>query len=440
MKYAPPNRLIGEQNVNPGTHKANFAPPAAFAVPVSNARRWSIVALIFTASMINYMDRATLSMALPIMSQDLSFSPAAKGVLTSAFFWSYALMQIPIGWCADRFNLKWLYAAMFILWSLACGTTGLAGSLATLVALRIVLGFGESIYLPGGIKIVSLLFHPKNRGLPSGLFDSGTRTGLVLDGILLPWLIVAYGWRNMFLIVGFSCLIWLIPWVVIYPSHLRSGNSTPKPSEPPVDFRRLLQLFRNRNLLGICIGFFCFDYFWYVVLMWLTDFLYKAHRLPLKQAGFYAALTYFIFAVCEPAGGWLADRLIARGWDETRTRKGMVTLAFLTGLLMIPAAYVADAHLAVALIFGSALVGLATGNLHVILQSCAPPHEVSVWTGVENFAGNFAGGLAQFAMGLTLGWWGSYFPGFALAAIILALGSLAYLFIVGQLKPATTHS
>lgn len=113
----------------------------------------------------------------------------------------------------------------------------------------------------------------------------------------------------------------------------------------------------------------------------------------------------------------------------------MITLSFLSGLLLIPAARVESAHAAIALVFGAALVGLSTGNLHVILQSCAPPHEVSVWTGVENFAGNFAGGLAQFAMGLTLSRWGSHLPGFALAGCIIACGSLSYLFIVGPLPP-----
>src|SRR5512136_518095 len=165
---------------------------------VSNARRWWIVGLLFAASMINYMDRASLSIALPLISKDLALSPATKGILLSAFFWSYALMQVPIGWCADRFNLRWLYAGAFALWSLAQGLTGFAGSLAVLVAFRILLGIGESIYLPGGNKIVSLMFAPKDRGFPSGLFDFGTRTGLVIEGLLIPWLLVHYGWRTTF--------------------------------------------------------------------------------------------------------------------------------------------------------------------------------------------------------------------------------------------------
>ena len=357
--------------------------------------------------MINYVDRATLSMALPVISVDLHLGPATEGMLLSAFFGSYALMQIPIGWCADRFNLRWLYAGAFLVWSLAQGLTGLAGSLAALIAFRIVLGIGESIYLPGGTKIVSLLFSTKERGLPSGLFDFGTRTGLVLDGLLIPWLIIHYGWRKMFMIVGFAALVWLVPWLLVFPSRLPNGNRSPATRSAAFALHRLWGDLHNRNLLGICLGFFCFDYYWYLLVNWLPKYLVDVRHFTLMKAGFYAALPFCVFGVSEPIGGWIADRLIRAGYNETRTRKGIVTAAFLTGLLLIPAALVADARAAVALVIGGSLVGLATGNLLVILQSCAPPGEVGVWTGVENFAGNIAGFIAPIATGLLISWTGS---------------------------------
>jgi MFS family permease len=417
-------------------------PLTPVASDISKAHRWLIVALLFTASMINYMDRATLSMALPSLSDDLHLGPAAKGVLTSAFFWSYALMQIPIGWCADRFNLRWLYALMFTIWSAACGLAGLAGSLTTLVVLRIILGFGESIYLPGGMQIVSRLFPPRERGLPSGLFDFGTRTGLVLDGILIPWLIVHYGWRNMFFVVGFTAVAWVIPWLLLFPVRLPAGfRDQERPALETQDTqRRRLPLRFDRKLLGICLGFFCFDYFWYVMLTWLPDYLVKGRGLPIEKAGLYAALTFFIFGITEPCGGRLADRLIHRGWNETRTRKGIVTVAFLMGLLMIPAGRVTETSTAIVLIFGAALVGMGVGNLLAILQSCAPPEQVGIWTGTMNFCGNLGGIAAPLVMGLTLGRTGSYAPGFAVGALLLVLGILPYWFIVGELRPGGQSS
>src|SRR5438552_603633 len=193
-------------------------------VNVSKGHRWAIVFLLFTASLINYLDRAAISFALPLISRDFHLAPTTKGLLLSSFFWSYALMQIPIGWCADRLNLRWLYAGAFALWSLAQGLTGLAGSLTVLIGFRILLGVGESIYLPGGTKIVSLLFTRKDRGLPSGLFDFGTRTGLVLEGILVPWLLISYGWRHTFRLLGFAALVWIVPWLWIFPRRLQAGN------------------------------------------------------------------------------------------------------------------------------------------------------------------------------------------------------------------------
>ncbi len=425
--------------MNPALHTSE---PDAYGseFSVSNRRRWSIVGLLFGASMINYMDRATVSMALPFISTDLGLGPAAKGELLSAFFVSYALMQIPIGWCADRFNLKWLYAGMFLLWSLAQGLSGFAVSLAMLMTFRVILGIGESIYLPGGTKIVSLLFPPARRGLPSGLFDFGTRTGLVLDGIVIPWIIVHYGWRRMLMLVGFSALLWLIPWILVFPSHVRSGKRTGQ-SRPRVSFGRAAWvLISNRNLIGICLGFFCFDYYWYLLVNWLPDYLVTVRHLTILKAGFFASLPFFVFGVSEPVGGWIADRLARRGLSETIARKGVVTVAFLTGLLLIPAALVERPTAAILLIMGASLVGLATGNLLAILQACAPPSEVGVWTGVENFTGNVAGSLAPLTTGFLISWTGSYFPGFALAAVTLVAGLLAYWFVVGPLPDRETDA
>jgi len=395
---------------------------------VSNHRRWSIVGLLFAASLINYLDRAAISFALPLISKDFQLTAQGKGLLLSSFFWSYALMQIPVGWSADRFNLRWLYGGAFIIWSFAQGLTGLAGSLTALLAFRILLGIGESIYLPGGTKIVSLLFSAKERGLPSGLFDFGTRTGLVLEGILVPWLLVHFGWRRTFLILGFTALVWLVPWFWIFPRRLQMARTDI--ASPSAVARTLL----SRNLLGICLGFFCFDYYWYVLVTWLPDYLVTVRQLSIVQAGVYAALAFFTFGISEPIGGWIADSLIRRGWDETSTRKGIVTVALVMGIFLIAAMRTVHTGMAIVLLIGASLVGLATGNLLAILQSCAPAEAVGIWTGAENFAGNLAGIIAPLAVGFLITTYGSYVPGFQLASIILLAGLLAYWFVVGDLK------
>jgi ACS family D-galactonate transporter-like MFS transporter len=130
----------------PQSSVASFDSLEARAIQLSNGHRWTIVALLFSASLINYFDRAAISFALPLISTELHLDPTTKGVLLSAFFWSYALMQIPMGLCADRLDLRWLYAGAFILWSIAQGLTGFATTLEMLIFFRVILGIGEAIY------------------------------------------------------------------------------------------------------------------------------------------------------------------------------------------------------------------------------------------------------------------------------------------------------
>ena len=422
---------------NSRVSQAASAPVSAdVAIPLTNARPWSIVALLFTASLINYFDRATISFALPLISKELQLGPEAKGVLLSAFFWSYALLQIPMGVLADRVNLRWLYAAAFTLWSVSQGLMGMATGLGMLIVFRMLLGIGEAIYLPGGSKIVSLLFRPAERGLPVGLFDAGTRTGLVIEGVLVPWMLIHYGWRTSFSIIGFAALVWLIPWFLMTPRDLHGRAEQSAPAARPGFGPAITALVTNRNLLGICATFFCFDYYWYFLVNWLPDYLVTGRGLTILSAGLYAALPYFVFGASEPIGGWLADRLIRRGWSETRARKGVVTAAFMTGLLLIPAARVDTPGVAVALIVGGCLVGLATANLLVILQSCAPRGAIGLWTGVYNFIGNIAGILSPLITGFLIQRTGSYTPPFILAAVMIALGPIALWSIVTDLRGA----
>jgi len=343
-------------------------------------------------------------------------------------------MQIPMGIFADRVNLRWLYAGAFTLWSVSQGLIGFAAGLGALIAFRVLLGIGEAIYLPGGSKIVSLFFRPSERGLPCGLFDFGTRTGLVIEGVMVPWMLTHYGWRTTFAVVGFSALAWLVPWLMITPKRLHGKAAGMVAVQGPGFWRSAFRLATNRNLLGICLGFFCFDYYWYFLVNWLPDYLVTSRGLTILKAGIYASLPYLVFGVSEPIGGWIADRLVNAGWSETRARKGIVTVAFLTGLMLIPAARVNSPGAAVVLIIGGCLVGLATGYLLVILQSCAPHAEVGLWTGVYNFVGNIAGILSPLITGYLIEKTGSYTPPFVLAAALIAVGPLAFWFIVGELK------
>lgn len=440
LRYAVDSTATGTKFVaNPPQSLSGPLPLPATCGGISNPRRWLIVGLLFASAVINYLDRATLSVALPVISAELHIDALHKGLLLWSFFASYALMQVPIGWLADRSGLRWLYAGMFALWSLSCGLMGLAGSLAVMIALRVLLGVGESIFLPGGNKIVSSLFAPEDRGLPSGLFDCGTRIGVALGTPLIAGLILVWGWRWMFVFVGFGALGWVVLWLLAFPVRVPWVEPYAVPEESGHPTARRIGITFNRNLLGLCLGFFCYGYYWYLLLTWLPDYLMEARHLSILKAGVYAAVPYLVFAVSEPVGGWVADRLIRRGWDETRTRKGIVTVAFAWGLLLIPATQVERAATAILLLSGASLVGLAVGNLLVILQRCAPLNEIGAWTGFENFAGNL-GGVSALVSGFLISRTGSYMPGFVLGPVVLMAGLLAYWLVVGMLPPLPAAS
>jgi len=392
-------------------------------------RRWGIAVLLFVAGLINYFDRTIVSVALPVIAADLQLSPTRMGVLLSAFFWSYALMQVPIGWMSDRYNLRWLYAACFALWSLTCGLTGFAGSLIVMVVLRIFLGIGESIYLPGGMKLVSVVFSPKDRGLASGLVNCGTRAGLAFGAPLIAWLVNVYGWKNSFFILGFSSLLWLIPWMFFFPRG--ASTVTHATGSGGFSFSKI-----DRNLLGMSLAHIGYGYYFYLMVTWLPSYLVKVRNMPLQEAGGYLVIPYLTFTLGEPIGGWLADRMVARGMDEIFSRKVIISASYLTSIVLIPAALVDDKIHAVGLIAIASLVGLSTANIFALVQRITRGGEVGFSIGVLNLAGNLSGAIAPIVTGMIIEQTGSYLPAFILAVIVLLLAIPIYWLMVKNPEPA----
>jgi MFS family permease len=332
-------------------------------------------------------------------------------------------MQLVMGWGADRFHLRWFYAACFAIWSLACGFTGFAGSLGILLILRVALGIGEAIYLPGGMKVVGMFFDPGNRGLASGLMNCGTRAGLAVGAPLIAALVMRFGWKHSFFVIGFTSTIWIIPWLIAFPK--RAG--VPPRRAPGGGFLQM-----NGGLAALCLGQLCYSYYWYLLVTWLPNYLVESHHMTITQAGGYVVIPYAIFAVSEPFGGWVADRLIQRGLDELRTRKTIITIGFLTSLLLLPASHVSDDLTAVLLIGGASLVGLSTANMYALLQRIAPADAMGLWTGMLNFVGNISGIVAPVVTGVLLQQTGSYYPGFVVSVVVLLAGVPVYWWLVKE--------
>ena len=400
---------------------------------VSDARRWTLVALLCLAAIINFLDRATISVALPRIAQEFSLGPTAKGLVLSSFFWFYTLLQVPVGVLVDRLNVRWLYAGAFALWSVACGLTGMVGGFATLIVMRIILGIGEAVMLPGSLRVVNIIFPPRDRGLPTGIVTSGTRLGLALGTPLVAWLTVRYGWRTMFAVVGFSALIWLLPWIMTFPGPSSARSEETTSQNDPAGKPRGWLFTIDRNLIGSCLGYFSFGYYQYMLMTWLPDYFVHVRHFQLLKAGVYAAASYLIWGFGQAAGGWLGDAMVGWGWSETTVRKGLISASYVSGLLLIPAVLVSNPQVAMLLVAGSSLVGVSSSNILVIMQNCAPHGEVGSWIGFGNFVGNLGGVLSPFVTGVLISWTGSYFPGFALAPLVLVVGILPFWFIVQDL-------
>jgi len=391
--------------------------------------RWTLVTLIATASFINYLDRGSLAVALPVISKDLHLDPIAQGAALSAFFWTYTAMQIPMGRIVDRYNIKIVYALSFLIWSLAAAATGLATGLWTLIVARVLLGIGESVYLPGGLKVVSLHFTSEETAWPAGLFDLGTKLGLALGTAIDVWLLVRYGWRSLFFRTGLLGLLWLIPWLLFYPSRRPAAADSPR-----VEWRAL---FKSRALLGICVGFFCWDYFWYFLINWLPTYLNTVRHMSMPKIALFGGLPYLIFAASEALGGWTASALMRRGYGLSVVTKGYVTAGFLLGLLIIPAVIVDSVTASISFLFAASLAGIGLGSLISFPKICAKESEVALWVGIMNASGNLGGVIAPLVTGVVVQRTGSYVPAFLTVSVVLVGGVVAYTLIVPPLGEAT---
>ena len=391
------------------------------------SRRWTLIVLLATATFINYLDRGSLAVALPVMSRDLHLGPFEQGVALSAFFWTYAAMQIPMGWVVDRYNIKRVYAVAFALWSLSAAATGLVRGLGDLVMCRVLLGIGESVYLPGGMKVVSLHFRDDESAWPAGVFDLGAKLGLAIGTAIDVWLLVRFGWRSLFFRTGLAGLIWLIPWWWLYPAR-----DAARPAAARIDWRGLLV---DRALVGMSIGFFCWDFFWYFVITWLPSYLYNVRGVALPRLALFGALPFLIFAAAEAFGGWGAGALIRRGARISVVTKGFVAAGFCFGLLILPAALVESPASSIAFLLAASLSGIACGNMLAIPKISAPPDQVALWTGVQNCVGNIGGVLAPMITGFVVARTASYVPAFLTVSGVLVVGIVAYTRLVPPLSP-----
>ncbi len=393
---------------------------------------WTIVGLLCLANIIAYVDRTNLSVA--IASKEFrnffQLTDAQRGDLSSAFFWSYAFLQIPAGAMADRFGVKIPLAAGFLLWSLVSALTGWTDLLWQVFLLRVLLGIFEAIITPGGMRWMRFNIDEKQRGLAVGLFFAGAKLGPAIGTQASVWLLQAFGWREMFIILGFGSLIWLIPWWLLVRNDDRQIETAQIKASGTVVVP-FGDVFKTPAIYGILIGTFAYNYFNYFCLTWLPAYFVDHWKMNLNQMGWFTAFSFSGMAVVAIVAGLVADKMIARGMDPIHVRKGFTIAGLAVASTEIIGVMSGSRDLAVifAVVSLSGL-GLATANYWALTQSLMPGAAIGRITGVQNFASNLSGIVAPILTGRLVAMTGSYeAPMQAVAALLLA-GVLSYVFLV----------
>jgi ACS family hexuronate transporter-like MFS transporter len=296
--------------------------------------RWTVCALLFFATTINYIDRQILGLLAPLLQKEIGWNEVQYGYIVTAFQAAYALGILLFGWFVDRFGTKLGYSVSVVIWSLAAAGHALARTAFGFGAARAALGAAEAGNFPAAIKGVAEWFPKKERALATGLFNSGSNFGAVIAPAVVPWLTVTFGWPAAFVATGALGFIWLVFWLGLFDKPERRNVLSPgelayirsDPPEPPAAKVLWRSLLRYRQTWAFVLGKFLTDPIWWFYLYWLPKFLNTKHGLTIATLGVPLIVIYTMTSIGSIGGGWLSSALIRRGATVNRARKSAMLL------------------------------------------------------------------------------------------------------------------
>jgi MFS family permease len=397
---------------------------------VDEIRLSRVLLLLALSVFINYLDRGNLSIAAPLLKNEFQLSATQLGVLLSSFFWTYSFFLPLSGWLVDRLDVKWVLAGGLILWSAATAATGAMHGFGTLLLARLALGAGESVSYPACSTILSRYFPEHKRGFANASIVAGMALGPAVGTLAGGILMSRFGWRPVFLVVGLTSLLWLLPWLRWMPK----GHSD-SPSQSGLSAPGMLQILQQRSVWGTCAGLFCMNYLLYFLLTWLPFYLIHERHLSLAAMAKIAGFAYFLMAVAATSAGWGSDRCIASGKTPSLVRKTFMVVGQVGAGISLAACVGGGPVLSVlCLLLAATFWGISASNTWAITQTLAGPQAAGKWTGLQNFLGNLAGWIAPVVTGFVLDKTGQFFWAFIITAVIAVLGSFSWIFIVGALR------
>jgi MFS family permease len=383
-----------------------------------------LAAMVF----INYVDRGALPTAAPLLRLDLHFSDTQTGILLSAFFWTYASMQIPIGLLAERFGAHRVLAVGLAVWASATILVGVAHSFTVLLLLRLLLGLGESAGFPCVSKLLASAVPPKGLGLANGIvafaYLFGPAVGLYAGGLLMA----QFGWRSAFFVFGALSLLWLWPWVGI-------ARQVPTPAPSNVeDSPRFWTVFKNPAMWGTGLGLFSINYVFYFMLTWLPSYLVRARGFSMVEMAQLAGSSYVVNALSALAGGWAIDRYIRRGGSSGVAYKSVLAVAHIGSVVCMLSMAVGTRPVALAAMFLFQVVcGTSSPCVFAVSQILAGPRAAGRWVGIQNTCGSLAGVVAPALTGFIVDRTHSFTNAFLVAAAMSVLGLVGWIWMLPTL-------
>jgi len=407
--------------------------------------RWTICALLFFATTINYVDRQVLGLLAPTLQKEIGWNEQQYANVVSWFTAAYALGYLFAGRVMDRLGTRKGFASSIIVWSASAMATAFAHTVGGFSAARFALGLGESGNFPASLKTVAEWFPARERALATGIFNAGSNIGAIVTPILVPWITLTWGWRAAFVATGALGFLWLIAWLIVYrppqehpkcgPAELAHICSDPAEPGKPVKWTRLL---RYRQTWAFAIGKFMTDPIWWFYLFWLPKFLDTRFHVNLANIAAPLIVIYLMADVGSVFGGWLSGALIKRGMTINKGRK---TTMLVAALVIVPTML---APLASNLWLAVVIVGVATAahqwwsaNIFTIPSDTFPQFAVGSVVGIGGFFGAAGGWLFQKGTGWMLQHNGSnYTPIF----VVCGLAYVSALLVIHLLSPRLSRA
>jgi MFS family permease len=399
--------------------------------PSTKGSKFSVVALLICATTIHGIDRGAISVAAPVIMQDLNLSPTVMGVIFSIFFWAYAILMIPISGIADKMGAKKVLGWAIAIWSMASAITGLASGAITLGLARLCVGAGETAMYPVASKIIGQNFASSARGKAIGIVWSGARIGQAVTPILIAYLMSLWNWRIAFIITGLGSLLWCIAWYFFYKDP--ETAIVEKTIKKKIPWKGLLS---NRVTLGLVVANFFQGWTMWFFMTWVPSYLVMERGFSIIKMGIFASIPWIVGMFAQNLMGWFSDWMIKKGIPVTKARKYAIIFCHLLGASAIGVGFIDDPMMAVLWLTLSMAGEASAGTLiWVLIAEVAPPQFETSLGGIVSSAGALAGILSPVITGVLVTATGNFQLALIIAGGMLLLAAATIFWVVPDLKP-----